>query len=184
MKLANISSTYRSKLIAKTFTGWIKNNTRVLDVGCGTGIVSRELKNNFNLNLIGCDIEKYILSNIPFKKINNINKLPFRSNTFDCCLFIDMLHHTSYETQERLLKEGCRVANVLLIFELKETTISRFLDYLLNKIHNPHMAIPHTYRSKRQWQLLGKKLGLKVEMRSIHRPLLYPFNHMAIKFSK
>jgi ubiquinone/menaquinone biosynthesis C-methylase UbiE len=184
MKLANITSTYRSKLIEEAFKGWLTPNTKVLDVGCGTGVVGKELSQHFNLQLSGCDIENYVLTNIPFKKITDRNKLPFPNNSFDYALFVDMLHHTSYETQKRLLQEGLRVSKSVLLFELHETFTGKILDYLLNKIHHPTMAIPYTYRTRKQWIQLAKELHIKFEVRKVRKPFLYPFTHMAFRFTR
>lgn len=182
MKLANFSTTYRSHLIAEAFEGWIKENSKVLDVGCGTGVVGYELKEKFKLKLVGCDIENYLIKKIPFKKIQVSTKLPFKKYTFDYVLFIDMLHHTTFDTQKKLLKEGLRVAKTVILFELKETRIGKVFDYLLNKVHNSHMEIPFTYRTLAGWINLGRQLKVSVKTRSVTKPILYPFTHMALKY--
>ncbi|MFX0206352.1 MAG: 50S ribosomal protein L11 methyltransferase [Candidatus Hodarchaeota archaeon] len=40
LKLANVTSVYRSQLIIETYKNWVKDNQKVLDVGCGTGVLA------------------------------------------------------------------------------------------------------------------------------------------------
>jgi ubiquinone/menaquinone biosynthesis C-methylase UbiE len=183
MKLANITSVYRSKLIAKTFESWLSKDKRVLDVGCGTGIVSFQLKKQFNIKVTGCDIDKYTLVNIPYKQMNSIDNIPFPKHSFDTSLFIDVLHHMNYQNQEKLLFEASRVSTVILIFELKPTVIGKICDYIINKLHNPRMGIPFTYRTPEEWQNLFKKMGFNYQKKEVQSPLWYPFNHIAFKLT-
>jgi ubiquinone/menaquinone biosynthesis C-methylase UbiE len=184
MKLANITSTYRSKLIEKALVGWVETDCRVLDVGCGTGVVGDYLRKNLGLDLTGCDIDDYRITKIPFKKMTNMNELPFEESSFDVCFFIDMLHHTEYDTQIKLLEEGFRVTNIAFIFEIVETPLGKLFDYLLNKVHNPVMNIPYTYRSTKEWMKLGKELNTEVDVRTVPAPLWYPFSHTAFRLKR
>ena len=52
---------YRSKIIIGAIAQFISEDTKVLDIGCGNGIVSYELKKFFNCCLVGTDISEYLV---------------------------------------------------------------------------------------------------------------------------
>jgi len=184
MKLAKITSVIRSRIIIHTYSGWINDNLSVLDIGCGTGVVSQELMKTFSFSkLVGCDIENYLLTDIPFIKLKSLNKLPFNNKAFDVAMFNDVLHHTSFNNQEALISDSLRVAATAFIFELNPTWLGKMLDFLINKIHNPRMNIPFTYRTPAGWQNIFKKMGLKYEIKNVKSPFWYPFRHIAYKIA-
>lgn len=184
MKLAEITSVYRAKLIAKTYRTWLEKDMKVLDVGCGTGIVGNVLSKNFGFKIIGCDIDRYLLTDITYQKMKRSDKIPFKNASFDTAMFNDVLHHTNYKNQENLILEAIRVANKVTVFELKTTYIGKFLDYMLNKIHNPKMKIPYTYRSEEGWEEMFMNLNLKFKKLNFKRPIFYPFSHIVYILTK
>jgi ubiquinone/menaquinone biosynthesis C-methylase UbiE len=184
MRLANITSVYRSRLIFTTYRKWLKKDQSIVDVGCGTGVILRELQKLTGFeSAIGCDIENYLIAGIMFKKMSSKKKLPFKSGQFDVAMLNDVLHHMPYENQGLILKDSLRVANEVVIFELKPTVIGKLSDYLINKIHNPRMNIPFTYRTVESWQKLFQKLGVKFKKRDVKTPLWYPFRHVAFRIT-
>lgn len=183
MKLANFTTVYRSKLIEYAYKSWLSKGMNVLDVGCGTGIIAHELQKRMSIKITGCDIDKYLLVDIPFKKMIEIDKIPFKTKQFDASMFNDVLHHTNYDNQITLIEEALRVSKFVLMFELRPTFFSRYGDFLLNKIHHPQMDIPYTYRKERDWEKVFKKLGVSTEKVILHRPMLYPFSHVAYKLT-
>lgn len=184
MRLANITSVYRSTLIASVYRQWInKKKGKILDIGCGTGVVADELQHLLGNYIEGCDIDKYLIRKIPFKKMPSFEKIPYNNKCFEYSMFNDVLHHTSYKNQKLLITESLRVAKNTLIFELKPTVIGKFLDFFINKIHNPKMNIPFTYRKPEEWQLLFKKMNLDYKIKNVKGPLWYPFKHVAFNLS-
>lgn len=178
LKLADITSTYRAKLIAKTYGKWVLPKTNVLDIGCGTGVVADELRKSLNIMVTGCDIDSYLIRNVPFKKMKSFSKIPFGGGGFNYSMFNDVLHHTEYENQEKLIKEALRVSKKVLLFELIPTITGKLADLLINKIHNPNMNIPYTYRDPKDWRKLFKKMGLKCKTQKVKKPMWYPFTHI------
>lgn len=179
LKLADITSVYRAKLIIEVYRKWIKPCQSVLDIGCGTGAVAEELKKSLNINVEGCDINSYLLRNILFKKMTSSTKLPYKNKLFNLSMFNDVLHHTEYNNQEPLIREAFRVSKKVLIFELIPTKLGKWADLFINKIHNPKMKIPYTYRKPEQWKNMFSEMGLKVRYVNVDKPLLYPFTHIA-----
>ena len=116
--------------------------------------------------------------------MNSFDSLPFSRKSFDIAMFNDVLHHTSYKNQVKLISEALRVAKQILIFELKPDFLTKAGDYALNKIHNPRMDIPYTYREVKGWESLFSDLDIKCEKKNVTSSFWYPFNHIAFKLSR
>lgn len=184
IRLSNYTSKYRAKLISDVYKKWIKNGDSIIDVGCGNGIVTSELKDNLSINVTGCDIDNYLVADIPYKRMKSFSKIPFPNKKFDGAFFNDVLHHTDYSNQRKLLEEAARVSHNVYLFELKPTVVGRAGDFLLNKIHHFKMKIPFTYRTEREWDALFKELGFSYSKIHVERPVFYPFTHIAYKLRR
>lgn len=72
--------------------------SRIMDIGCGTGFNLKNLSNNGYTNTIGLDISFLALDFANKKVVNplvvgNTNHLPFIDSIFDLLLALDMLEH-------------------------------------------------------------------------------------------
>lgn len=179
IKLADITSKYRASLMADVYKRWVKKGDRILDVGCGTGVVGDYLSKELDVIVEGCDIEKYLIRNMKYKKVTKTNRLPYKENEFDATMLNDMLHHTTIDTQKALIKESTRVSKKVLLFEVLPSPKAKLFDYILNKIHHSEMDIPFTFHSESEWKKMFKDLGLKTKTRKVKTPFLYPFDHIA-----
>ncbi len=185
MKLANITSVFRSKLIYNSYRHRLSSKDSVLDIGCGTGVVAQELNKRFNFTkIMGCDIEDYRILKLKFKKQSLQTSLPFNNNSFSKAMLNDVLHHTSYQNQKTLILESLRVANEVLIFELIPTGFSKYGDFLINKIHNSRMNNPFSYRKISEWENIFIDLHLKYTTNAVSAPFWYPFRHVAFRLVK
>jgi len=183
MLLADYTSKYRFNLIINSVNSWLISHERVLDVGCGNGVVSKLLEDHFNLKLTGCDVLDYIGKDIRFIHMKDKNVIPFKNNAFDTVFFIDTLHHASKENQKTLLKEAGRVAKKIIIFEVLPTITGKVADYLINQLHNRNMEICFTYRYDNEWRILFNELNYQYNTFFVKKPLLYPFCHIAYKLN-
>ena len=72
----------------------LNKNLRILDAGCGTGLVGIELRKNGYSNIVGVDFSQDMLDLVPqsvYKKIEKVdlNKpLKFKTNTFDVIMCV------------------------------------------------------------------------------------------------
>lgn len=88
----------------------IKKNSKILDVGCGTGSLLVTLKNkNLNLSLYGIDISEEMLkiarkklSKKEILKVAKAENLPFEKNYFDYIFCTEAFHH--FSNQDRAMK--------------------------------------------------------------------------------
>ncbi|OIO40654.1 hypothetical protein AUJ10_02300 [Candidatus Pacearchaeota archaeon CG1_02_31_27] len=93
----------------------LDRKSKILDAGCGEGILVEELKKE-GFDIIGLD---YNYSSKYVKK-GSIFDMPFKDETFDVILCLDVIEHLNFEEQEKTLKEINRVAkkNALIILSI------------------------------------------------------------------
>ncbi len=93
---------------------------KILDIGCGTGETLTFLKTIFpNADLFGIDYSSKAVKFSKDRGHKNIfkagaNKLPFKKNTFDVILFLDVLEHIdddfgAIKEAKRVLKSGGKI---------------------------------------------------------------------------
>lgn len=162
---------YRSRMVIKAIAPFISTKDKILDIGCGNGVISYEIKNFFNCQLIGIDILDYLKRDIMFKKMIRYDRLDFDDDEFNIALFIDSLHHMSFENQVKLIKAALRISPQVLIFELKDTILSKTADYFLNKIHNRDMPILFTHRDEKEWMKLFDGYNINYRFYEVEKPI-------------
>ena len=168
---------YRSRIVIKVLNKFLSKGKSVLDIGCGNGVVSYEIKKYFNCSLYGTDIQNYLKRDISFKKIGRGYMLNFDDKEFDVGLIIDVLHHLPFDMQIKLVKEALRVCSEVLIIEDKPTLIGKIIDILINKIHNAKMPITLTFRTKEEWARLFSENKISFGYHSVKTAFYYPFTH-------
>lgn len=183
MNLSKLTGSYRTKLIISAYRKWIKSNDKIIDVGCGTGVVAKNLTDYFSVNITGCDIKNYLIYKIPFLQIKD-NKIPAKDNQFSIALLNDVLHHIPKQYQADVIKETIRVAKKVLVFEFEPTFIGKLADVVLNKFHYEDLITPLSVRSINDWQNLFRKLSLKSQAIKLEKPFWYPFSHIAFMLTK
>lgn len=105
------------KLIERLFSNVdLSNISRVLEIGCGVGIVSAHLVNRHKMNVTGTDLdpEQITIAKMYNKENEHLTfivadstKLPFGDQEFDMALSIFVLHHIG--NWEKTLEEINRI---------------------------------------------------------------------------
>ena len=91
----------------------IKDNDKILDVGCDTGYLLKTIHDNFpNCQCFGIDKNPNTIKEINFcdVKAADARKLPFPNENFDCVFVLDILEHIS--NYENVIKELNRVLKI------------------------------------------------------------------------
>lgn len=93
----------------------LKNNHKVLDIGCGKGFLLYELTKLLpGLQVYGVDISDYAIQHAkeeikPHVQVGHAKALPFPSDYFDLVISINTLHNLHTYDLEKALKEMERV---------------------------------------------------------------------------
>jgi len=167
----------RARVLADALAPLIPSGARsVLDIGCGDGTIANLLaQRRPDLAIQGVEITPRPTCRIECRPFNG-SQLPFLDRSFDVCLFVDVLHHTSDVTQ--LLRDAARVSrsSVVLKDHLSETSFDhatlRAMDWVGNRPHG--VALTYNYQSLGQWQQHFASCGLQATQLSTALPL-YPF---------
>lgn len=120
---------------------YIKRNSLVLDVGCGTGINTVKLKNKTK-NIIGLDVKNFIKNEHKdsFKFVKGDGKkIPFKQNYFDFVTCWDVIEHIKEDSL--FLREIFRVlkpGGLLLLSTPNRNRLSNRLIRLFKKIKYPY----------------------------------------------
>lgn len=133
----------------------------VLDVGCGNGVISRQIMDaRPQLSIQGIDVLKRPSCAIPMD-IYDGNHFPFEDNSVDTVMFMDVLHHT--DDAMRLMIEAARVSSQSIVIKdhlcnsAIASRILAFMDWIGNRSHG--VRLPYNYWSTEQWQQAWKQLG-------------------------
>lgn len=100
---------------ARALKGYVAEGDSVLDVGCGTGLLSVYLRDMYGVAPKGIDVRDLRTTDLPFTEFDGTS-IPFPDNSFDHVILSEVLHHS--QDPVRLTAECERVARRrILVFE-------------------------------------------------------------------
>lgn len=154
----------RANVLANSIRRLIPLGARVLDVGCGDGLISKLIVSGRpDLEIEGVDVLLRPTSHIPVRQYDG-EHLPYSDNSFDVVTFTDVLHHT--DDPSSIIAEANRVAGRALIIKdhtrngLLAGPTLHFMDWVGNARHG--VAIPANYWPRQKWHDEFARLGLSV----------------------
>src|SRR5262249_40440783 len=141
-------------------------NATVLDVGTGDGsIAALIMGRRRDVSVQGVDVLLRPETRIPVKVFNG-HHLPFDDSTFDCVMFVDVLHHT--ENPRSQVIEATRVAKHHVIIKdhlldgLLAAPVLRLMDWVGNRGHG--VALPYNYLPRCDWEQIFSDANLGIDV--------------------
>lgn len=126
------------KELVKKLCAELKNRSRILDVGVGTGRFAEPLQ-NAGFEVVGIDISKKMMNKAREKSVQNLliadaRFIPFKDKSFDAAISVHLLHLVT--EWKKALTEVCRVTRhaMLSLYEAHEDPVEEAY-YCIMKQH-------------------------------------------------
>ncbi len=158
--------TRRVRVLAEHLCRVLPEQATVLDIGCGDGLLSRQVQDRRpDLRISGIDVLVRERTHIPVAPFDG-QRIPLADGVVDVAMFVDVLHHTSDPMV--LLREARRIARRAVV--IKDHTMEgflagptlRFMDWVGNARHG--VVLPYNYWKRQQWWDAFESLGFRVEL--------------------
>lgn len=152
-----------AKKMCNDFKNYITKGDKVLDLGCGSGIVANKIKSTFKVQVKGIDIIDMREVDIPFEIYDGKDLSFIKDNEFDVVLISYVLHHTG--DLENILSQAKRIAkkHIIMYEDLNEGFFGKFYCLLHGKLYDWVFLknnIPARFLSEKEWKELFKELNL------------------------
>lgn len=154
----------RVRVLSKHIEDLLPKDASILDVGCGDGTLDTALTAmRPDIQIEGIDVLVRPDTKITVREFDGFT-IPHPDDSFDCVVFVDVLHHSQDAAQ--LLREAQRVARQFVVIKdhrrdglFAEATL-RFMDDVGNKRFG--VDLPYNYWSHSEWDRAFGETGLSV----------------------
>jgi ubiquinone/menaquinone biosynthesis C-methylase UbiE len=166
----------RVKVLSKQIAQLIPQDSVILDVGCGDGLISKLISNlRPDITMSGIDVLIRSETHINVDLFDGLN-IPYKDKSMDTVLFVDVLHHSNQP--EKLLSEARRVARKAVIIKdhnmegfLSEKTL-KIMDLVGNLRYN--VNLPYNYMREKEWEEIFNRTGYGID-KVKNKIKLYPW---------
>ncbi|MBZ9571020.1 class I SAM-dependent methyltransferase [Methanobrevibacter sp. TMH8] len=114
----------------------LKDGDNLLDVGCGTGKILRELSDKYDINGYGIDVEENMVKIAKEKcpnmniQISNSDKMPFVDNKFDILTACMAYHH--FDDKISFAEEAGRVMKIGAYLYIVDPKFPKIIRIIMN----------------------------------------------------
>jgi ubiquinone/menaquinone biosynthesis C-methylase UbiE len=176
----------RENEVGRRVGRWLGPGQTLLDLGAGTGYISRWLRDRTGVQPTLTDVVAYHNRDrsLPFLELVEPFRVPVPDASFDAVLMLFVLHHIDrHDDQERLLDEAIRItrSRIILLEDTPNTSLdlafNKGWDWILNLRHR--VPTPFTFRRTDEWVGVFKEHDLSIVHLETYRPrwptlLTYP----------
>jgi SAM-dependent methyltransferase len=152
----------RTRVLADHLSEFIPPRARVLDVGCGDGLIDRMISDRTCASIEGIDTLLRPVTQIAVREFDGVT-IPYSDRIFDLVMFVDVLHHT--QDPRVLLAEAARVGQRVLIKDhLREGLFANETLKLMDWVGNAHhgVVLPYNYLSLAEWNNAFREVDLHI----------------------
>jgi SAM-dependent methyltransferase len=155
----------RVRVLAQHLGKRIPERARVLDVGCGDGLLAHEIiQMRPDIDMRGIDVLARNHTHIPVQLFDG-HLIPYPGRTFDVVMLVDVLHHL--EDPMILLHEAVRVARtcVLIKDHLVNGGFARAILRFMDRVGNARygVVLPYNYWPRQRWLEAFDRCGVDID---------------------
>lgn len=184
--LKSVPSLNRHNYLAKILIPYLEDADSVLDLGASDGRLAKNIQAKLKIKFIGVDTVVQPKTFIPIRKYGG-KKLPFRDNSFDCVMIIDVLHHD--KSPQKIIAEAKRVAKKYILIKdhywnnKLDLMILKLADYIGNKAYG--INLPYNFLNLKSWKdLIDNNSLTVVKSQKFQYSILHPLKQVIFKLKK